>query len=437
MADGYPVNRFFKEKKMPNPLETKSKIDSLVRSCRIIEKLNKNRPDVSQSELLNYRMLTAYFTSIMNASQEGKTLALHTVFLPSEILYAMDIVPMHAETTSWMTAIFTEGCADILAESARLGLASEICSAHRGLAGAYGLGVLPKPDAVLWSSLMCDNTAKSGELLMEMNHCPGFFLDHPFEPTKIEINYLVAELHEMIKFLEEQTRRKMDWDKLSAIVAMMDRQIRLTREINELRKSVPSPFPPQRFFDLLMSHYLFPGQPEAIQFLETLKAEMTLKAAQGKGVCDKERFRLMSLLVPPMFALGFLGTLPAQYGAVSVVEPLFSLWGEGQLDPQKPLESIAKKLFMFPEMCMYGQMNNRVVKATASVARDYKVDGAICYAHLGCRQGNGVIKVFKDVLNEIDVPLLTIDCDILDPTVASVEDMRSRMEQFFELLEDR
>jgi benzoyl-CoA reductase/2-hydroxyglutaryl-CoA dehydratase subunit BcrC/BadD/HgdB len=422
---------------MLNSLEHKSKIETLVRSYRIVERMARNRPDVSQSELLNYRMLTTYFTRIMNARQEGKALALHTVFFPAEILYAMDIVPMHAETTSWTTAIFTEGCGDVLAEAARLGLASEICSAHRGLAGAYGLGVLPRPDVILWSSLMCDNTAKSGELLMEMNHCPGFFLDYPFEPTRNEIKYLVAELQEMIKFLEEQTGRKMDWDKLSAIVAMMDRQIRLTREINELRKSVPSPFPPQRFFDLLMSHYLFPGQPEAIQFLEALKTEMTLKAALGQGVCDKERFRLMSLLVPPMFALGFLGSLPAQYGAVSVVEPLFSLWGEGELEPQKPLESIAKKLFMFPEMCMYGHMDDRVVKATASAAREYKVDGAICYAHIGCRQGNGVIKVFKDVLSEINVPLLTIDCDILDPTVASVEDMRSRMEQFFELLEDR
>jgi benzoyl-CoA reductase/2-hydroxyglutaryl-CoA dehydratase subunit BcrC/BadD/HgdB len=418
-------------------LERQSKIESVVRSCRIIERLNKNRTDVSQSELLNYRMLTAYFTRIMNAHREGKTLALHTVFVPSEILYAMDIVPMHAETTTWMTAIFTEGSADVLAESARLGLASEICSAHRGLAGAYGLGVLPRPDLVLWSSLMCDNTAKSGELLMEMNRCPGFFLDHPFEPSRNEINYLIAELKDLIRFLEEQTGHRMDWAKLSAIVALMDKQIQLTRDINELRKFSPSPFPPQRFFDLLMSHYLFPGQPEAIQFLETLKIEMTEKVRQGIGVCSHEHVRLMSLLVPPMFALGFLGTLPEHYGAVSVVEPLFSLWDEGHLDPEQPLESIAKKLFMFPEMCMYGHLDNRVVKATAAAARDYKVDGAICYAHIGCRQGNGVIKVLKDVLNEVDVPVLTIDCDILDPTVASVEDMRARMEQFFELLEDR
>jgi len=422
---------------MLNSLERKDRIETLVRSCKILERLGKNRPETTQSELLNYRMLTTYFSRIMNARKEGKKLALHTVFLPAEILYAMDIVPLHAETTSWMTAIFTEVGSDVLAESARIGMATEICSAHRGLVGAYGLKALPRPDAVLWSSLMCDNTAKSGELLMEMNRCPGFFLDHPFEPTRDQTGYLVEELRDMIAFLESECRCKMDWNKLSLIIDQMNRQIRLTNEINEMRKCTPSPFPPQRFFDLLMTHYLMPGQPEAIEFLETLKKEMEEKVRLGQGAAAPERFRLMSLLVPPMFALGFLGTLAPQYGAVSVVEPLFSIWSEGNLDPDKPLESVARKLFMFPEMSMYGKLDDRVTRKTVENAREYKVDGAICYAHIGCRQGNGVIKVLRDTLSELDIPTLTIDCDILDPTVASVDDMRTKMEQFFELLEDR
>jgi benzoyl-CoA reductase/2-hydroxyglutaryl-CoA dehydratase subunit BcrC/BadD/HgdB len=422
---------------MVSSIERKNRIETLVRSCRMVERMNRNSPDVSPSENLYYRMLTQYFSNIMNAKNEGKKIALHTVFVPSEILYAMDIVPMHAETTTWMTAIFTGGSSEVLAESARMGLATEICSAHRGLAGAYGLGALPRPDAMIWSSLQCDNTAKSGELLMELNHCPGFFLDHPFESTYNETKYLVDEVKSLIQFLEELTGRKMDWDKLSEIVARMDKQIELTREINELRKAVPTPFPPKRFFELLMNHYLFSGQPQAIEYLETLKKEMQELVKQKKGVVEPERFRLMSLLVPPLYSLRFFGQIPQEYGAVSVVEPLFSLWAEGRLDPNKPLESIAQKISMFPEMCMYGPMDKRIEKATADNARAYRVDGAICYAHIGCRQASGIIKVLKDVLNDIDVPVLTIDCDILDPTVVSEEEIRNKIQQFIELLEDR
>jgi benzoyl-CoA reductase/2-hydroxyglutaryl-CoA dehydratase subunit BcrC/BadD/HgdB len=403
----------------------------------MIEKMNRSRPDISQSEQMYYKMLSSYFGRIAAAGIEHKPLALHTVFLPAEILYAMDIVPMHAETTTWMTTILTGESSDVLEEAARMGLAPEICSAHRGLAGAYGLGSLPRPDVVLWSSLMCDNTAKSGELLMEINRAPGFFLDHPFEPTCLELAYLVDELKSLIAFLEEKTGRKMDWGKLAEIVARMDEQIQLTREINRLRMNVPSPFPPQRFFELLMNHYLFPGQPEAIEYLETLKNEMTLLARNHQGVVSPERFRLMSLLVPPLYSLRFLGAIPQEYGAVSVVEPLFSLWVEGHFNSAKPLESIAQKLFMFPEMCMFGGMDERITKATVDTAKEYQVDGAICYAHLGCRQGNATIKVMKDALNKINVPMLIIDCDILDATVTSEEEIKGKMEQFFELLQDR
>lgn len=415
----------------------KSRIETLVRSCQVIERMNRNSPDVSKSENLYYQMLTEYFSNILNAKKNGKKLALHTVFVPAEILYAMDIVPIHAETTTWMTAIFTGEENDVLAESAKMGLATEICSAHRGLAGAYGLRALPRPDMILWSSLQCDNTAKSGELLVEINHAPGFFLDYPFGYSANEKEYLVQELQELIEFLEKQSGNKMNWSKLSQTIALMDRQVELSRDIARLRQSVPTPFPPKRFFELLMNHYLFPGQPQAIEFLETLKSEMAEKIQNGKAVVQPERFRLMTLLVPPMYSLHFLSQIPQEYGAVSIVEPLFSLWGDGRLDPAEPLNSIAKKISMFPEMCMYGQLGDRITGKIVESAKKYRVDGAVCYAHIGCRQAAGIIKVLKDILNEIDIPMLTIDCDILDSTITSDEEIRSKIAQFIELLEER
>jgi len=415
----------------------KSRIETLVRSCQVIERMNRNSPEVSNSENLYYHLLTEYFSNILNAKKHGKPLALHTVFVPAEILYAMDIVPIHAETTTWMTAILTGEESDVLAESAKMGLATEICSAHRGLAGAYGLGYLPKPDMVLWSSLQCDNTSKSGELLMDINHSPGFFIDHPFGYTTHENDYLVQELQDLIKFVEKQTGTRMNWSRLSETVALMDRQIELSRDIARLRQSVPTPFAPKRFFELLMNHYLFPGQPQAIEYLETLKSEMSEKVQKGQAVVQPERFRLMTLLVPPMYSLRFLSQIPQEHGAVSVVEPLFSLWNEGRLDPSQPINSIARKIFMFPEMCMYGQLGDRITGKIVQSAKEYRVDGAICYAHIGCRQASGIIKVLKDILNAIDVPMLTIDCDILDSTVTSEEEMRNKIAQFVELLEER
>ncbi len=287
--------------------ERKSKIGSIVRAIRLVSRLNPPRPEFRKSETLYNEMLSKYYTRLLEASQEGKFMAAHTVFFPAEILYAMDIVPMHTEMTTWMTAMFLGEQAELLTAGAELGLAPEICSPHRGLAGSFLLKALPRPDVILWSNLVCDNTAKSGELIMKLNKCPGFFLDRPFQQSKEEMDYFVGELRAMIDFLEQQSGRKMNWDRLSEMVARMNKQIKLLREIAELRKAVPSPYPFQGFLKLLSADYLFSGQPEAIEFLEALRDELADMVKSGKGAVTKGTFPYYDVIYPSAVSYGASG----------------------------------------------------------------------------------------------------------------------------------
>ncbi|MCX6012242.1 MAG: 2-hydroxyacyl-CoA dehydratase family protein [Chloroflexi bacterium] len=421
---------------MPEAKDNNSKIASIIKAGRVITRMNQARPDARKSEILYYQMLTKYFTRILHAQEHGEFIAAHTVFFPAEIIYAMDLIPMHTEATTWITALFTGESSDIVAAGIEAGLASEICTPHRGLAGAFHLKVLPRPNVVLWSNLICDNTAKSGELLMKMNNCPGYFLDHPFSDTPEEQKYLLNELKNMISFLEVQSGKKMNWDKLSEIIERTDKQIELFRDICELRKHVPSPFSPQGFLELLTIDYLFPGQPEAIEYLVTLKSELQEKINNNKGAVANERFRLMSFFVPPMYLMGFLNSISHEFGAVSVVEPFFTQWGDGRLNPDRPLESVAQKSFMIPEVRMYGPLTEKTLDMIKQYARDYQINGAIYYADVGCRHSCATVKIFKDVLNDMDIPVLTLDCDVVDPNMTSKEEIREKLERFFELLEE-
>jgi benzoyl-CoA reductase/2-hydroxyglutaryl-CoA dehydratase subunit BcrC/BadD/HgdB len=416
--------------------KTTNRIESIIKACSVILRMIKARPNVRKSEQVYYEILTKYFTRIRDVKQNGDFLAAHTVFFPTEILYAMNIVPMHTESTTWMTALFTGEATELVTAGAEAGLASEICTPHRGIAGAFTIKALPDPDVMLWSNLICDNTAKSGELIMELCGCPGYFLDHPFQESEQERNYLIGELQGMIDFLQDQSGRKMDWDKLSQLVAEMDKQIKLNREICELRKAVPTPFSPQGFLELLTLDYLFPGQPEATLYLETLRDELKEKVNAKTGAVENERFRLMSLFVPPMYLMSFLEKMSHEFGAVSVIEPFFTYWADGKLDPSKPLESVAQKSYMIPEVQMYGPMTDAKIQRVSDLAKQYKIDGAVFYADTGCRQTCALIKLLKDTLSEIDIPMLTLDSDVVDPTMMSQEDIREKFEGFFELLED-
>ena len=86
--------------------EHKSDIKTLVRMYRMMARMNRTRPEARASQTLYYNLLAEYYTRVGNAQQEGKLLAAHTVFFPTEILYAMDIVPMHTEMTTWLNALF-------------------------------------------------------------------------------------------------------------------------------------------------------------------------------------------------------------------------------------------------------------------------------------------------------------------------------------------
>ena len=86
---------------------------------------------------------------------------------------------------------------------------------------------------------------------------------------------------------------------------------------------------------------------------------------------------------------------------------------------------------------MYGPLSQQALQDITVGAEQYKIDGAIYWAFMGCRHTCATIKVIKEILSEIDVPMLTVDCDIVDPTINSEEEISDKLEQFFELLEDR
>jgi benzoyl-CoA reductase subunit B len=419
--------------------QQENQIGTLVRTCRMVGRMNRNRPDAMKSEQLYYQMLDKYFSNVLKAKENGGFLVAHSVFFPVEILYAMGITPVHNEVGIWTLALLLGNQLEFLNAGAEVGLAGEVCTAHRGLAGAYYRKAIPRLDAVIWSSLICDNTVKCGELLMKMNRCPGFFLDRPFARTELEEKYLLGEYREMIAFLENQSGRKLDWDKLSQEIAEMDKQIQLHIEISELRKAVPSPLATRHFLEFLTVDYMFAGQPEATEYLVAMRDELAETIKQGKGAVNPERFRLMSFFVPPIHLIGLLESIFQEFGAVTVSEPLFTYWKYGSpLDPARPLESIVKKSYLIPETrTMYGPLNGETLQDVIDCAQKYKVNGAIYYAFLGCRHSTAIIRVIKDLLNELDIPMLTLDCDIMDPTINSETEVRQKMEQFFDLLADR
>jgi benzoyl-CoA reductase/2-hydroxyglutaryl-CoA dehydratase subunit BcrC/BadD/HgdB len=182
---------------------------------------------------------------------------------------------------------------------------------------------------------------------------------------------------------------------------------------------------------------LFSGVPEAVTFIEQVRDEIKANVDAGKGVAEKERYRLLFLFLPPFYELKILDWLEREHGAVSVMEPFISYYAPGEMDPDNPLESIARKSFYRHTAHPMHGPSDAFVDDTLRIAEEFDADGAVYFAHIGCRQACALIRTLKDRLKEeLDVPTLVIDVDIMDPSLSSGEEIRDKFEGFFEILDD-
>lgn len=413
-----------------------SKSASLLRAYRIAAKINALNPRTSKSDRLYLNAAINYYARVLKANRKHQFIAAYSLGCPVEILYAMDIVPFQLETTGWLLAMLSGETNQLLTAASEVGLATEICSVHRLMTGAFARKLLPRPNAVLWTNMPCENSAKTGAMLAKLNDCEGFFLDYPYQDTPGETAYLAAELKNLISFLEAQSGHKLNYAKLAEAITRSNEQIELCRKISQLRKNTPSPFPSFTFLRVFMTQILFGGQAEATVYLKALRNELAAKVHQSRGTVSIERFRLIDMNLPPLYFMGSLQNIFQEYGAVEVVNPFFLEWPEGKLDASQPLQSLARKCFMNPLMGIFGS-DRPMLETLKQYVDEYKIDGAINYAHIGCGSFGGVSRLVRDTMKEAGVPMLDLSCDITDPTVTSSEEMREQLVRYFELLEDR
>lgn len=406
-----------------------AKYKKVVRILEMLGRMCRNQAD-RQAEWLYYALLADSFRKVQQAVEEKKPIIGHTIFVPTEILYAMDIVPMYLEGTGEIMARML-GLDEAFAAAKTAGFATELCSGHRLLNAQVIQGWLPRPTAFIWSNLVCDLTAKSGDFLAARYAVPGLYLDRPYHDTPETRQYFVRELENMVRFLEELTGRKMDYDRLSVVLEYSRRSVEVFREICDLRKSVPSPMRSHHLIEMTLAQLILSGTPELVKFYEAIRDEM--REELKKPVQRIEKYRLINFFFYPSYLWKLLNTLENRYQAHIVAEPHLSVWADADIDPRKPLESLTAKAFALTDT---GPLKDFVTR-TLKTAREYRADGALYWAHMGCRQTCAAIKITKDALQKEGIPTLVVDCDLADSTCTREEEIMAKVEQFFELLDDR
>jgi len=398
----------------------------------------KKQPGLMKSSAGYMELVHKYVERILTAREKGKWVATHGTQQPLEIYEAMDVVGVFNEFWGVISdAVKLESVPEALSISASTGTPREVCSFFRNMDGLMHAGKWPRTDFFLYATSSCDNV-KAFHTLGRRYGIPSFGMERPYLPyTPQAMDYWKNEHKRLIAFLEEQTGKKMDYDRLKEAVRLSYRLTELSLEIDRLAAHVPCPLSAECFGGVLLALCLMCGTQEAVDYLTALRDELQERVDNGIGAVKEERFRVIWSSFTPFFDPALTGYMQQKYGAVSVFEVLSRWRGEANwmLDPEDPLGNLAYRTQLAPGNCQYSPSIDWA-DTIVDHARKFRADGAIFNNNWGCKQSAGLGTIVRDeLMRHCAVPSLTINCDVIDATFTSRAEVEGQLDSFFEMIE--
>jgi benzoyl-CoA reductase/2-hydroxyglutaryl-CoA dehydratase subunit BcrC/BadD/HgdB len=414
-------------------------IEELMERLKMAKAAAEKNPALMKSTPGFFQMISTYVERIASAKDDGFWVATHGTQQPLEIYEAMDIRGLFNEFWGGISDLSgkLESVPAALSVSTSIGTPGEVCSFFRNMDGLMEAGVWPRSDMFLYATSVCDNV-KAFHTLGRRYNIPSFGMERSYYPfTEHAIEHWKNEYKRLIAFLEEQTGKRLDYDRLKEVVARSYRLTELQLEIDKLVGHVPTPMGPECYAGPLLAIRLLPGTQQAIDFSVELRDELQERVDNGIGAIDNERFRVLWSSFTPFFDPGLEAFMKEKYGAITVADMLAHWRGESKwmLDPDDPLGNLAYRTVLAPGNCQYSSGVD-VGTVLSDLCRQAKVDVAIFNNNWGCKTGAAYGPIVKDELMRlVNVPTLTINCDVIDSTFITRAEVESQMDSFFEMIE--
>lgn len=372
---------------------------------------------------------------LFNTYSHPKLTIWTTMFVPSEILFAMGLYPFCLEIGAALFANLGQSSLGLL-EAESFGVPTDICTFHRSAIGHTLRNLFPKNVLQAATTTLCDNNTKTMKICETVSGKDTVVLDVPYEADDYSVKYLAKQLEDFTKRLEVVTGKKMTREGFEKAIQYSNQTREKILEINELRTDPYCPLTGSNALGFMFQTYLLIGSKLSLQFFSSLADELREKIDELKKQPDlapkKDLIKIFWLELKPYFKIDFLEKLEKEQGVKIVFEETNHVYWDA-LDPRKPYESLARKLIINH----YNGPLERRVEVTKMLAKKYQVDGVIVFSSWGCRRNNAAVPTLKRELNKAGYPLLSLDGDCVDDHNYMPGQFSTRIEGFLEMIRGR
>jgi bcr-type benzoyl-CoA reductase subunit B len=396
-----------------------------------------------RSKDLSKKITKEYMDEAFHAHELGKLVGYTTAISPVELFVAHDIVPIYPENHAVANLTAKMGV-ELSTATENLGYTSHLCAYARSDIGFRTIGKsvtggIPEPDVLMACNAQCFTLTKWFQVLARRgNGVPMFVFDTPewIINTKAReeiVKYCVLQMKEMIKWMEDITKRKFDYDRLREVLKYSAQASILYKKFLDMAQYKPSPI---SIFDALIGMAITVyrrGTPECVEFYQALCDElMEEKVAKGIGVLQNEKYRLYWENLPVWFKFRDHANLLGSYGGVILTSLYVHAWSlEFDLD-KDPLLTMAENYV--------NRFSNSTIEDRADMAMElfkkYDMNGMIMFMNRSCKAVSFAVPSLKEILTKrTGIPALVFESDMGDPRFYSETQIRTRIEAYFETLD--
>jgi len=379
------------------------------------------------------------YDTIIRCAEEEKPFIGGYFNAAPEVYTALDLPWYLIMQTPFLAASAPYLMEDVDAAEA-MGLGTDWCTACRLSLYYIEAGLSPPPDCMIGLLHPCDAATMLHQAVVRNDNwrgIPMFCTDPPYFEDQRGIDYFANELKKMVVFLEENTGRKLDLDRLREVIVESNKQYELWAEYAQLRRAVPCPQGwgmggPQCF---AVSQIFQVGQPRGTDWFRRLVSITEKKVKEGRGSIPNERIRYFWFdLLPFGWCFELMPWLEEEWGAVMVME-MFGFTPYTPVDIKNEdtiFQGLAKRnLYDAPMVRQARGIADYFASDIARVVKDYKIDAVIWPGHMGHKDGSASTGIMREICNELKVPYIHIGLDLFDRRYTTPEECKDKLSKWF------
>ena len=384
-----------------------------------------------------------YFADLARGPEEGKKTAWCTSVGPAELLQALGFNVHFPENHGAMLGA-SRMATDLIPLANAQGFSPDICSYLTSDVGSYlkgasplqkmGMSGPPKADVLVYNTNQCRDVKDWFQFYARQWDVPCLGIHTPRAIGELAdpiLDDVARQTEALVAPLADVAGRKLDIDRLREVLSLSRRCTELWKAVLDTAANVPSPM---TYFDGTIQMgpaVVLRGTPVAVDYYETLLAELNGRVAEGAGAVAGERFRVYWEGMPIWGKLRDLSTQFAELQTCVVASTYCNSWVFGDLDPSDPFGSMARA-YSSIFICRSDDYKERYIEEMVTA---FKIDG-ICYhdAKTCPNNSNNRYQMPQRLQEKLEKPYVVINGDLNDLRLYSEEQTRTNIEAFVEQL---